>query len=111
MERLLGLRLVMGMGGGADEPPAEETMSPQSPKSFQVKVDAPPVQVAGVDPVVELANLGAKITRNGNDEVVMIGLFDPLWNYLTHSHGYESDVPPKRNRLWISRGKLRCSVR
>ena len=70
MKRLLGLLLVMGMvgiGGGDEGPPADDDVPTATPKN-------PPAQVAVIDPVAELENLRAKITRNDNGEVVAVNL-------------------------------------
>ena len=70
MKRLLSLVLGMGMvgiGGGAEGPPADDDVPTATPKN-------PPAQVAVIDPVAELENLRAKITRNDNGEVVGLRL-------------------------------------
>ena len=71
MKRLLGLLLVLGMvgvGGGGEGPPAGDDVPTATPKN-------PPAQIAVIDPVAELENLRAKITRNDNGEVVALDLY------------------------------------
>ena len=48
---------------------------PATPNNPQAQVDEPPAQVVDVDPVAELENLRAKITRNDNGEVVALNLY------------------------------------
>ena len=70
MNRLRGLLVVMGrvgVGGGGEGPPANDDVPTATPKN-------PPAQVAVIDPVAELENLRAKITRNDNGEVVALNL-------------------------------------
>ena len=76
MKRLLGLLLVMvGCGGGDEDPPAGETALPATPENAQAKVDDTPAQADDVDPVVSLKELGAQIERNEQGEVVRVNLF------------------------------------
>ncbi|MEE3369654.1 MAG: hypothetical protein VX346_09960 [Planctomycetota bacterium] len=67
MKRLLLVGIV-GCGGGEALPAGDEAL-PATPNDSQTKVNEPPAQVADIDPVAELENRGAKITRNDNGDV------------------------------------------
>ena len=94
---------MVGCGGGEEDPPGGVAALPATPENSQAKVDEPPVVSAAADPSVESASVSpttpadavddtpaqsddvdpvaalkelvARIERNEQDEVTMVGLW------------------------------------
>ena len=72
MRILLAVVLVGIAGCGGDNSPDDVAVS--TPKSSQAKTDKSPAQTPDADPVAALKNIGAKIKRDDQGEVVEVSL-------------------------------------
>ena len=72
MRILLAVVLVGIAGCGGDNSPDDVAVS--TPKTSQAKTDKSPAQTPDADPVAALKNIGAKIKRDDQGEVVEVSL-------------------------------------
>ncbi len=70
--RVLLVVLVGIAGCGGDNSPDDVAVS--TPKTSQAKTDKSPAQTPDVDPVAALKNIGAKIKRDDQGEVVEVSM-------------------------------------